>query len=130
MARFYNARGEAIEAADGICPDGCHVRTSVMLLDATQRDVQAHTRPRLIDAFGRPAGFRRGYVFVDKESDEQRAEAYQARKAQVADAWRTAPAAAAPEPLRTENANDSCDDGDAAYEAHKQRLTDAWRGTR
>jgi hypothetical protein len=129
MAKFYNSRGEVVDAADGICPDGCHVRTSVMLLDATQRDVQAHySRARIVDAFDRPAGHAPGYCF-DAAADDARAEAYQARKAQLADAWRGPSAvnhAAAP----TDAQPTAVDAAEAAYAAHDAWLCNAWRTPR
>jgi hypothetical protein len=129
MAKFYNARGEVVDAADGICPDGCHVRTSVMLLDATQRDVQAHyARPRFVSALGGPAGHAPGYCFdaAGTPDDDARATAYETMRQRLSDAWRGPSAAnhaAAPTDAQPTAA-------DAAYAAHDAWLRDAWRTPR
>jgi hypothetical protein len=120
MARFYNARGDIVDAADGICPDGCHVRTGVMLLDGG--------RQRLVDAFGDTAnvGHRPGHIY-DAAADDRRDRAYDDMRTRLSDSWRSPHAAAAPEPP-TQSRTDTRDARDFAYDNMVAKISSAWRG--
>jgi hypothetical protein len=124
MAKFYNARGEVVDAADGICPDGCHIRANVMLLDGVQQQIARH---RLVDAFGETAnvGHRPGHVF-DAAADDRRDRAYDEMCQHLSDSWRD-PAAAAPEPP-TQSRTDTRDARDFAYDNMVAKISSAWRG--
>jgi hypothetical protein len=124
MARFYNERGDIVDAADGICPDGCHIRSSVMLLDGVQQQI---ARQRLVDAFGETAnvGHKPGHVF-DADTDDRRDRAYDDMCQHLSDAWR-GPAAAVPEPP-TQSRTDTRDARDFAYDNMVAKISSAWRG--
>jgi hypothetical protein len=125
MAKFYNSRGEVVDAADDICPPGCHVRAGVMLLDGVQQQI---ARQRLVDAFGETAnvGHRPGHVY-DAAADERRDRAYDQMCQRLCDSWRGPAAAAAPEPP-TQSRTDTRDARDFAYDAMVQKISSAWRG--
>jgi hypothetical protein len=140
--RFINAKGEIFDADSDICPDGCGITTSMMLLDGTQQAVRAHySRPaQIVDAIGRPCGNRPGHAFMSTSTMRDAAEAARAtRKKLLADAWRTADAlnehGGAWEPTRTPDLvpfrptpdADAAGNLSAAYLAEKQRVSNAWR---
>jgi hypothetical protein len=133
MAKFFNERGEIVVTDSDVCPPGCHVRAGVMMLDGlddTQREIARSYSPpaRIVDAFDRPAGHAPGYCF-DAAADDARAEAYQARKAQLADAWR-GPLAATHTAAPTDAQLTAADAAEAAYAAHDAWLCNAWRTPR
>jgi hypothetical protein len=133
--QVFNARGEVVACDDGIVPDGCGVRTSIMLLDSVQRAVAADADLQITDAFGAPAGQRPGYVFDHRltEAQEARDAAYDASVKRLEDAWRSPSAAtttaverrAASE--RTLDASDAAAERDQEYENKVKRLQDAWK---
>jgi hypothetical protein len=138
-AQVFNARGEVVACDDGIVPDGCGVRTSIMLLDSVQRAVAADADLQITDAFGAPAGQRPGYVFDHRltEAQEARDAAYDASVKRLEDAWRspsatTTTTTANVERLRdaserTLDASDAAALRDQAYEDKVKRLADAWK---
>jgi hypothetical protein len=119
MAKFYNARGDIVDA--DVCPDGFHIRANVMLLDGGARQ-------RLVDAFGGAAnvGHRPGHVY-DAAADERRAQAYDDMRTRLSDSWRSPHAAAAPEPP-TQSRTDARDARDFAYDNMVAKISSAWRG--
>lgn len=62
------------DEGNDIVKDGEHVRVPMMLCDAMQRDVAQYCgRPvQVVDAFGMPAGQKRGYCFPNTSSVELR----------------------------------------------------------
>jgi hypothetical protein len=120
--KFYDE-----DEGDDIVKDGQHVRVPMMLCDSFQRDVAQHygRRAQVVDAFGLPAGQRRGYAFVDTSSDDLRISAYADAARRSSNAWR--PAAKIPV------VEGKVTTGDAranAYATYKERITNAWRSAR
>ena len=124
--QFVNSRGEIVDSVDGICPDGCHVVTTMMMLDGTQ---QAIARARIVDAFGLPAGHAPGYAFMDAGPSTEAHDAREAYKARLTDEWRSPPAATHAA-AATDSSATGVDAAEAAYAAHDAWLRDAWRTAR
>jgi hypothetical protein len=125
--QFVNSRGEIIDTDSDECPPGFGLKVPVMLMDSMQRDVAAHytRRARITDAFGLPAGQRRGYAFADVASDDPRIAAYADAARHSSDAWR--PEAKRPVIQGKVTTGDARAD---AYATYEERITNAWRSAR
>src|SRR4051794_6079419 len=123
-----NERGEVVVVEDGIIPDKCRLRIPLFLTDAVQQGIAANARLPVRDAFGRPAGFRPGYVFgASTRSTGARDAAFAERARFLSDAWRAeTPGSNAP----AASAVETRDDAPLAYEAYRARLSGGWRTAR
>src|SRR5215208_2218454 len=89
---YVNQKGEIVHSDDGIVPDGCHVRVRLDMMDGVQRAIATQSSATVTDAFGRPAGHRRGFVFAaSRPATDERAAAYEAESSRIKDAWRNPP---------------------------------------
>jgi hypothetical protein len=139
--QVINRKGEVFHVDGDVVPDGCSLRTSVMLMDSVQQEIaRRFSRPvRVVDAIGRPCGHRPGHAFVSTSSGELRDAAIDARDIAYAElekrsavAWRTNVAVA-----QTNAASDSsfevaklspADARDSAFAELEKRSANAWRG--
>jgi hypothetical protein len=84
---------------------------------------------KVIDAYGMPAGYKRGYAFTDttsatRPSQDAAVQAYNERTARLQNAWRKDRQADDADRLSTQDARAIAD---ASYAAKKQRLSNGWR---
>jgi hypothetical protein len=75
--QFVNTKGEIIDTDSDIVPDGCGITTKMMMLDGlddTQREIATRygRRAQVVDAIGRTAGYRPGFLLMDTSSGELR----------------------------------------------------------
>jgi hypothetical protein len=140
--QVINRKGELFNVDGDIVPDGCSLKTSIMLMDSMQREVATHYAPKahIVDAIGRPCGNRPGFLLTNKSTMRDAAEAARAtRKKLLSDAWRTADAlneqggawqpTETPDivPFRPTPDADAAGNLSAAYLAEKQRVSNAWK---
>jgi hypothetical protein len=114
---FLLRRGQRIEVPDDyVVQDGEAITVPVQLMDDDG----------IVDAFGGPAGYRRGYAFDAAAATARRAalDAYEERSRWLEDAWRKKDQELA-DPPRTQA--DAQAAAAAAYDAKCQRLRDGWK---
>jgi hypothetical protein len=141
--QFVNSRGEIIDTDSEICPDGCGITTSMMLMDGglddTQREIaRSFSRPvHFTDALGRSHQPGHRYdrssgILQDAAAVEARDMAYAELEKRSAAAWHTNVAVA-----QTNAASDSsfevaklspADARDSAFAELEKRSANAWRG--
>jgi hypothetical protein len=146
--QVINRKGELFNVDGDVVPDGCSLRTNIFMLDSglddTQREIARSysQRDQIVDAIGRTAGHRPGFLLMNMSSGRQdAADDRTIRKRQLSDAWHTPMSDAlneqggAWEPTRTpdlvpfkpEPDADAAGILSAAYLAEKVRVSNAWR---
>ena len=141
--QYVNRKGETIYTDSDIVPDGCSIRTSVMLMDSlddVQREIAGTSRPvHFTDALGR--SHQPGHRLINTTPNNLRDAAIDARDVAYAElekrsaaAWRTNVAVA-----QTNAASGSsfevaklspADARDSAFAELEKRSANAWRGGR
>jgi rRNA maturation endonuclease Nob1 len=142
MTTFVNARGKTISVDGDECPEGYGLKVPIMLMDSMQREIATHYgRPaQVVDAFGMPAGQKRGYCFPNTSSGELRDAAIDARdQADQAyaelvnrdqNAWRRSVNVADKEEAEEAAKLSPTDARDSAFADLEKLSANAWRGGR
>ena len=89
--KAFNREGQPVELADGeILPDGYSIRVPSFLVDGIPQPMPSSTR--IVDAAGRPAGHRPGFLLLDNDVEAEAAAqiAYAQRSRSMQDSWRGA----------------------------------------
>ena len=141
--QVINRKGEVFQVDGDEVPDGCGLRTSVMLLDSVQQEIsRSFSRTaRVCDAIGRTAGHRPGFLLMDtsnselRDASDVRDMAYAELEKRSAAAWRT-PVADVGNAATRAVERQAADTGqaelarDSAFAELEKRSANAWRGGR
>jgi hypothetical protein len=141
--QFVNSRGQVIDTDSDICPDGCGITTSIMMMDGlddTQREIaRSFSRQRFTDGIGR--SHQPGHRFINTTSSgelrdaaiDARDMAYAELEKRSAAAWRT-PVADVGNAATRAVERQAADTGqaelarDSAFAELEKRSANAWRG--